>query len=281
MSDSAGRLFLPSQHIACKRSYDYVSASHFRFPTDRFKRYECTRPEPAGPFASERGRPMSFDLVHGLYRRPALPTIDRSDFRLNCKDGLTEQGLWLANVVEDISKHHTNLLEGATFQIGWSVLKLVATSSGLVLCEPDFDNNPFQNYREDVSSTLEVLRGQHDLLSRVGCSPVDVRFDDKVVFFKGCLEEPGVYGERSQPTRGDSGWYIGPTRTHHTPTTDDLDAIRLYELLYKRPSLLPAMCLPAGWMVVWDGTEIVGIADPDNNERLRSNDFMLGSAADS
>lgn len=108
-----------------------------------------------------------------------------------------------------------------------------------------------------------------DLLSKVGCSPVDVRFDDKVVLFTGCLEEPGMYGERSQPARGDSGWYFGPTREHRTPTANDLEAIWLYELLHKRPSLLPAMCLPVGWVVVCDGAEVVDIADPDNKERLR------------
>ena len=198
-----------------------------------------------------------------------MPAIKRVHFSLNCRDDLTEQALWLCNVVEDIGQKHMNLVDGATFQIGWSVLKLVHTSNGLVLCEPDFENDPFQDFREDVSATLTVLYSQRDLLARVGCSPVDIRFDDKVVLFKGCLEEPGIYGERSQPTKGDSGWYFGPTSEHRTPTANDLEAMWVYELLRKRPSLLAAMCLPAGWMAVWDREEVVGITDPNNQERLR------------
>jgi hypothetical protein len=198
-----------------------------------------------------------------------LPTIKRSDFSLNCREELTAQAIWLSTVVENVGGKRTNLVAGATFQIGWSVLKLLKTTEGLMLCEPDFDNDPFHNFREDVSSTLDILHAQQNLVSKVGCSPVDIRFDDKVVMFKGCLEESGIYGERSQPTKGDSGWYFGPTREHDTPTAKDLEAIWAYELMHKGLHLLSAMCLPANWMVVWEGQEIVGIADPNNEERLR------------
>lgn len=198
-----------------------------------------------------------------------MPTLNRPDFSLNCRDELTEQGAWLCAVVESIGQRQSSLVEGATFQVGWSVMKMVRTTKGLVLCEPDFDNDPFRNFREDVSATLAVLSAQRDLVSKVGCSPVDIRFDDKVVMLKGCLGEPGIYGERSDPKKGDSGWYFGPTREHPTPTVNDLEAVWAFELLHKRPPLLSAMCLPPNWMVVWDGNEIVGIADPNNQERLR------------
>jgi hypothetical protein len=83
------------------------------------------------------------------------------------------------------------------------------------------------------------------------------------------LEEPGIYGERSQPKDGDSGWYFGPTREHDTPGVDDLEAIRAYQLLHKRPNLLSAMCLPVNWIVVWDGMEIKRIANEHDQEMLR------------
>ena len=198
-----------------------------------------------------------------------MPTIKRSNFYLNCRDELTEQAIWLSTVVENIGQKHMNLVNGARFQIGWSILKLVATPKGLILCEPDFDSDPFQRFREDVSSTLAVLSAQRDLVSKVGCEPEEVRFDDKVIIFKGCLDESGLYGQRSPPSTGDSGWYFGPTREHRAPTVNDLEAVWVYELLHRKPALLPALCLPANWMVVWEGSEIVGIADPDNRERLR------------
>jgi hypothetical protein len=198
-----------------------------------------------------------------------LPTLNRSHFLLNCSDELTEQGEWLCALVERIGQKQSSLVDGAAFQVGWSVLKLVRTIEGLVLCEPDFDNDPFRNFRKDVSATLAVVSAQRDLVSKVGCSPVDIRFDDKVVMLKGCLESPGIYAERSDPKKGDSGWYLGPTSERPAPTVNDLEAVWAFELLRKRPHLLSAMCLPANWMVVWNGTEIVGIADPNNQERLR------------
>jgi hypothetical protein len=200
--------------------------------------------------------------------RFALPTIMRPVFSVNCRDDLIAQATWLSTVIENLDESQMHLVAGATFQIGWSVLKLVQTPQGLTLCEPDFDNDPIHNFREDVSSTLDVLQEQQGLVSKVGCSPVDIRFDDRVVILKGCLEESGIYGERSQPEAGDSGWYFGPTREHRPPTVDDLESMLAYQLLHRRPQLLSAMCLPINWMVVWEGQKIVGIADANNVERL-------------
>lgn len=196
-------------------------------------------------------------------------TVRRLDFYLTCRDELRDQANWLAKLVEGRATSETDLVEGATFQVGWSILKLVATTDGLALCEPDFDSDPFNCFRNDVSATLDVLLKQRELLARIRCSPVDIRFDDKVVILKGCLEEEGVYGERSQPKSGDSGWYFGPTRDHPTPGVVDLEAILAFQLLHRRPQLLTAMCLPVKWIVVWHGTEIKGIANEDNQEVMR------------
>jgi len=55
-------------------------------------------------------------------------------------------------------------------------------------------------------------------------------------------------------------------KKHGGPQADDLESLWLFELLQKRPHLLAAMCLPANWVVVWNGTEIEGIADASNRE---------------
>lgn len=196
-------------------------------------------------------------------------TIKRSGFYLTCRDEFEDQAIWLAKLVEERAPTKIELGAGATFQVGWSILKLIETSAGLALCEPDFDSDPFNHFRNDVSTTLAVLLQQRDLLFKLGCDPVDIRFDDKVVMLKGCLEEQGIYGERSQPKKGDSGWYFGPTRDHPTPDSGDLEAILVFQLLHRRPHLLHAMCLPVNWIVVWAGTEIKGIANEDNQEVLR------------
>lgn len=196
-------------------------------------------------------------------------TIKRSGFYLTCRDELEGLAIWLAELAEARAGTHFALVAGATFQVGWSMMKFLETSDGLALCEPDFDSDPFIHFRNDVSTTLAVLLQQRELLSKLGCQPVDFRFDDKVVMRKGCLVEQGIYGERSQPGKGDSGWYFGPTSEHPTPVADDLEAMWAFQLLRKKPHLLTAMCLPVNWIVVWAGTEIVGIANEHNQELLR------------
>ena len=193
--------------------------------------------------------------------------IQRKDFYFTCHDALTGQGIWLAELVEKLAHQTGPVIEGASFQIGWSILRLVKKSGALALCEPDFDTDPFVHCRDDISATLTVIAQQHAVLSTTGCTPVDIRFDDKIILFKDCLSESRLYGERLEPTKGDSGWYIGPAREHDRAGPDDLEAIWAFELLHRRPHLLAALCLPAGWLVFWNGTDIEEIVD-ENNEAV-------------
>jgi hypothetical protein len=257
-----------------------MSASSRQLPAAMVARFSTQQPAVLGRPA-EIGQERTFGIYLSCHnfsahflkkipkcRRFTLLTIKRSAFSVKCRDDLAAQATWLSTIVENLGDSQAHLIAGAAFQIGWSVLKLVDTTQGLMLCEPDFDNDPIYDFREDVSSTLDVLHAQQTLMSKVGCSPTDIRFDDKVVIFRGCLEEARIYGERREPEKGDSGWYFGPTREHSSPSANDLEFVFAYQLLHRRPQLVSAMCLPANWIVVWEGQKVVGIADSDNKERL-------------
>jgi hypothetical protein len=187
---------------------------------------------------------------------------------LACQDDMAHQGLWLLDLVASRAEVGPGLADGTTVQVGWSVLTLAATAGGtLEVREPAFDSDPLAATRADVSTTLRVLAAQTELLRRVGSEGLAARFDDKVIVQKGCLAEPGIYAQRSQPSPGDSGWYVGLADGPAAVGADDLRAIRLFQLLTLRPGLLAAMALPVDWMCVWQGEDIRGIADDRNQER--------------
>jgi hypothetical protein len=198
--------------------------------------------------------------------------IEKSTVRLTlsieCQDDLRERGEWLLDVVAAFEKTPTGLANGTTVQVGWSMLTLVARADGVLeVREPAFDANPFVSTRTDVSTTLRVLSAQTDLLRRVGSEGLTARFDDKVIVQKGCLAEPAIYAQRSEPVAGDSGWYVGLLDGPPATDPENLEALRLFQLLAIRPSLLAAMALPVGWLSVWQGDELRGIADAQNEER--------------
>jgi len=148
------------------------------------------------------------------------------------------------------------------------VVKLIQVGSDLVLHEPDFDGNPFTDYRPSVSTTLMVLGMQIDFLSRIKCEGSTARFDDKIVVQRGCLARDRIYAERKTPSPGDSGWYIGSAEeassTGEPPPASELEVIWVYELLRLRPFVLEALALPVGWLVRWSGSTIDAVADDED-----------------
>jgi hypothetical protein len=71
--------------------------------------------------------------------------------------------------------------------------------------------------------------------------------------------------ERTPPTPGDSGWYIGEVEGARTKkNVSDLEAIRVCDLLEKRPTLMEVLALPPGYLVVVSGLTIEAVLNPEN-----------------
>jgi hypothetical protein len=191
-----------------------------------------------------------------------VATVQRQGFNLVCDDALTAQGEWLADAVE----RHAEIWIGATIEVGWSVFKLLEQNGQLVLCEPDFDKDPFSVFRCDVSESLKTLVTQNGFLDGVKAKPCQVRFDDKVIFKKGCLSAPNLYGERSSPSRGDSGWYFGPVEGGTPISPEELEAVFAYQLASMRPELIKVLSLPAGWLVLFNGPLLTKVVNEQNME---------------
>jgi hypothetical protein len=211
----------------------------------------------------------NFREVKGKPRAMARRTLRIGDVDLvaRCDDAFATQAGSLLEAVASFQSQGKRLADGVHVQFGWSLLTLRRRGGDLVVCEPDFDGDPFHEIREDVTCTLRVLMGQVAVVQRLGLVPVEIRFDDKVVLAKGCLAQRRVYLQRSQPRPGDSGWYVGPVdgpAPEQKP--ENYEAIHVFELLHRRAALLRVLALPARYLVIFDGDEVQGIADPNNNE---------------
>jgi hypothetical protein len=187
---------------------------------------------------------------------------------LNCAEELAAQGEYFADVISKHATQQGGLAEGATFQVGWSVWKLVPTRGTLELHEPDYSGNPFLNFRSNISASLKVLLAQNEIVQKTHANPCTARFDDKIVLRKGCLTQDRLYMERSTPADGDSGWYISRAGEHSNPEVNELESIYSFQLLSLRPSLLSCLLLPPGWLVVWNGDKIEAVVNAQDETIL-------------
>jgi hypothetical protein len=159
---------------------------------------------------------------------------------------------------------------GTRVRFGWSLLTLREDADGLIVCEPDFSGDPFQDLRPDLSTTLDVLANQTVFVRRVGVVPADVTFDQYLVVARGSLESNVVQLFRSTPsTIDDSGWSISAAdNTAPIDDPDSFEAIRSYQLLSLRPAVLPVLVLPPEFAAVMDGDVVTAVFDAQGRERL-------------
>lgn len=195
-----------------------------------------------------------------------MPIIHKEHFMLTCSDELLAQGDYVADLIARHAVQGSDFVNGATFQVGWSILKLVMSGHQLELQEPDYAGNPFRDHRSDISASLRVLLAQNELVRQTHADPWAARFDEKIVVQKGCLSKNRVYMERSpQPSAGDSGWCIGEAGSEQSaPAPSDLESLYSFQLLSLRPALLSCLLLPPGWLVVWQGQKIEAVVNAEN-----------------
>jgi len=172
---------------------------------------------------------------------------------VRCEDNLREQGQWLADTIAEFEARGRALGDGVAVDVGWTTFVLREQPDGsLRVCEPDYGADPFKAIRPEVTTSLTVLAGQIDLVRSLNLEAVPCRFDQKLVVRKGVLNEARLFANR-QP-----------------PSGDDLESMRLYQLLQRRPTILYAMAVPPGYTVVWNGHNIEALADPQGRNLWHS-----------
>jgi hypothetical protein len=182
---------------------------------------------------------------------------------VQCRSALEAQAAWLLDTISAFKSQGKGLADGVRIQVGWSLLTLQQRGGELVVCEPAYADNPFSALSDDVSATLTVLAQQRDLLAKLGVQGAFALFNEKIVLLRGALNVEHIYLERSEPTAGDSGWYIAPVEGDAPDESADpnevYESIYVYQLLQSRPSLLPVLALPSGYLVVFQGQQIEAV----------------------
>lgn len=187
-----------------------------------------------------------------------------------CKPSQANMARDLLIMLGSISRNR-ELRAGMRVRYGWSVLILRENSTGgLIVCEPDFEGDPIHGSRPEVDTTLEVIERQTAVTERCGVTPVDVGFEQVMVVGRKALAESCVQLYRATPSdAADSGWSIQIEGAAPSDESGDFSAIRVFELLSVRPSLLAVLALPLGFAVVFQGDRLMAVFDPEGKELLQ------------
>ena len=153
---------------------------------------------------------------------------------------------------------------GYRFRFGWSMFTLVGDAGALVVCEPDFDGDVLHDVRPRIDVSLDVIVRQVAALRRAGAPPADVRFDDALIVERGALAADDLAMLREAPARaGDSGWRLmRASRSRESLKDADVEGLRVFELLSRRPVALSAAAFPTGYAVVIIGDRVVSVMPP-------------------
>ncbi len=191
--------------------------------------------------------------------------IDKDELVIRVAEIRGEQGRWLLGVIESMHHRGMKIEDGVRFRLGWSTLIFRKQTDGrLLVCEPDFMGNPFEDEVDTLDATLDIQSRQNAKVIEVGVAPMAISFQDKIIVSKGALDLPSLYMERKAPVpeKHDSGWYIGERDFGRTKPASELEAIFAYQLLRYRPHLLDMLTLPSGYLVFVNGDEIERVIGP-------------------
>lgn len=194
-----------------------------------------------------------------------LRKLDGLILQADCSEPYTAAVQSLLSDFAGMHQRGPQLKNGSRVRYGWVDLQLSQIENVLHICEPDFLND-ITHFIPWLDTTLMVLASQAKIIQAAGCAPKNTLYTDQIILARGCLEKPGVYLERQEPSRpDDSGWYIGSTSRESTPPNENLEAIRAYQLLSSRPALMQVLALPVAYLAVFDQSRLVKVVDAQDH----------------
>ncbi len=189
-------------------------------------------------------------------------TVSDKKLTVKCDEKMTSQAELLLRTVKQIGESNGGFNRDENIRIGWTVFTVKNNGDDLTLYEPDFFNDPVNGLNEDVTKSLTVLAQHNFVTEKLGVKETPVLYSDKVVYAKGVLDEEKIYLQRSEVSKGDSGWYVGSVEDESSEP--ELEAVYVYQLLQRRPEIMSTLTLPEGYLAIFTGNHIDAIVNEEN-----------------
>lgn len=184
--------------------------------------------------------------------------FEHPEIRFECDDSIPKADLnALLCFLEASVEGGERFEDGHTISFGSMLLRVSTGGGKLILHEPDMQGVPI-SWRNDVTSSLRLLRQQKDIADSVGlvdeldcpsiCSSLLVGTDVTE-------KSDSLVLDRVESANADSGWFIGRLDSesdYNDPT--NLQRISIYEAFLQWPRVAGYLGLPPGCRVELSGS---------------------------
>lgn len=166
--------------------------------------------------------------------------------------------------------------DGETIEVAGVPFKAALDSRGLRLSAPRIGSVPM-TYTEDCSDALHIVAGQLALLEGNGVRGKPISWFQTAVVVKDLFSCHLWTLERARTAKKSwSGWTIGAyDSAHDRSTSGDVQHVRLWELICRKPEIAPYLELPKGWQVSFEDAYPVVMKNGVPTEPI---DFALWSS---
>jgi len=197
-------------------------------------------------------------------------TIGNKRLSLKCINSLSKQAEFLLNLIEAEYKQINVLQDNYKIQVGWSIYIISEQNEEFVILSPDHNQNPFKDITSDLTISLMIQAQQNEMLRKANIQGEPISFQDTMVILKEALKSDLLYLERKEICKkGDSGWYLGLLDDKsESRSSEDYQAIYIFQLLQLKPELLQLLTLPVGCIAIINGDTIVEVVDSEDNRIL-------------
>lgn len=153
------------------------------------------------------------------------------------------------------------LRDGYRMLFGWSLLTFKFESENVCrVHEPDYRGD-VTRLKPTIETTLRVISEQLAVAQRLNVEPLVAAYDAKVVFAAEAMEASDFYLERLPSAAGDGDWYVGLLDGE---SQGELMACRVFELLRRKPAIVPYLALPSGFLLVFKNGSLDAVMDGNN-----------------
>ena len=185
--------------------------------------------------------------------------INGIDFRFSSEEVLRPLAEPLLEAIGQIPVD--KLKDGFRIEAGFSTFTLSYHDGGYDIAAPDYTDDPFTVLTTELTMALLIQYKQVYFLKKQGVMGQTVHYYDKVAVAKGALESSTISIHRYDDLGG-SGWsvdlYTVDENGKAVPVeSEEYEAVYAYELINKRPELVDALALPYGYIVVYNGSDVI------------------------
>lgn len=191
-----------------------------------------------------------------------------------CGGAQRDTAEFFSSLLEREDSAHHILRNGYTLQAGWSFYRILETGGQYQVLACDISGDPFGDWTEDLSLSLEILAAQRMALNAAKVTPVETSFQDTMIVQRTAVKASRVYLQRSEPGEPpDSGWYMGAVEERAPKDPAAYARIYTYQLLGFCREALSVIQFPLGTICVFEGGRLVEAVD-------RNHKVLLEGSAD-